>query len=298
MKPNPSWRGDPTFLPELFKHFGIDFKELPGWEFWGMGDFSSIQGVFWYHTGSRNTSAQYIARNAGLGGELSSLLHIAPDGTPTFCGIGIAYHAGRGNGHGWATNNANPVSLGFEMQHNGTDTWDERQLDTARRASAVILWFLGHPATIKHMIGHWEYSMAAQGKWDPGRGNGVAGAVMDMNRQRALVQQHIDNINKYGQLDAPAVVPPKEITVTYDQFTKFITGYVSGFFKPWFDTWEQTWTQLRGPEGKGWTQLGKNAKGQDLSLVDGVAATRQDIAVTRQELAAVHQKLDQILEGK
>ena len=86
--------------------------------------------------------------------------------------------------------------------------------------------------------------------------------------------------------------------MTYDQFTKFITGYVSGFFKPWFDTWEQTWTQLRGPEGKGWPQLGKNAKGQDLSLVDGVAATRQDIAVTRQELAAVHQKLDQILEGK
>lgn len=53
MKPNPAWRGDPTFLPELFKHFGINFKELPGWEFWGMGDFASIQGVFWHHTGSR-----------------------------------------------------------------------------------------------------------------------------------------------------------------------------------------------------------------------------------------------------
>lgn len=103
--------------------------------------------------------------------------------------------------------------------------------------------------------------MQTQGNWGPGRGNGVAGAVMDMNHQRAPVQQHIDSIKKYGQLDAPAVVPPKEITVTYDQFTKFLTGYVSGFFKPWFDTWEQTWTQLRDPEGKGWPQPGKNAKG-------------------------------------
>lgn len=45
--------------------------------------------------------------------------------------------------------------------------------------------------------------------------------------------------------------------MTYDKFTKFLTGYVSGFFKPWFDTWEHTWTQLRDPEGKGWPQLGE-----------------------------------------
>jgi N-acetyl-anhydromuramyl-L-alanine amidase AmpD len=33
----------------------------------------------------------------------------------------------------------------------------------------------------------------------------------------------------------------------------------------------EVWEQLRGPDGKGWAQLGVNAKGEKLSLVDGVA---------------------------
>lgn len=36
--------------------------------------------------------------------------------------------------------------------------------------------------------------------------------------------------------------------------------------------------QLRGPELKGWLQLGQNAKGQFLTLVDAVSALRKDIA--------------------
>jgi len=35
--------------------------------------------------------------------------------------------------------------------------------------------------------------------------------------------------------------------------------------------WEDIWLQLRGPGGKGWPQLGQNAKGQNLTLVDAVA---------------------------
>ncbi|OHU06665.1 hypothetical protein BKG71_00115 [Mycobacteroides chelonae] len=34
---------------------------------------------------------------------------------------------------------------------------------------------------------------------------------------------------------------------------------------------EDIWEQLRGPGAKGWPQLGKNEKGQNLSLVDAVA---------------------------
>ncbi|AVP71347.1 glycoside hydrolase family 25 domain-containing protein [Prescottella equi] len=34
-------------------------------------------------------------------------------------------------------------------------------------------------------------------------------------------------------------------------------------------------TQLRGPDAKGWAQLGKNEKGEDLSLVDAVAELRK-----------------------
>ncbi|WP_018024074.1 C39 family peptidase [Corynebacterium ulceribovis] len=53
---------------------------------------------------------------------------------------------------------------------------------------------------------------------------------------------------------------------------------------------KEIWTQLRGPGGKGWLQLGKNAKGQNLSLVDGVAACRADIA-------ALTKKIDDLKEG-
>lgn len=284
MKPNHNHRGDPLFLPQLFKHFGINYRTLPNWNLWGMGDFGAIQGVFWHHTGARNTSAEYIARNAGLGGALSSQLHTAPNGLQTLCGAGIAYHAGKGWGHGWPTNNANPFSIGIEMQHNGTDPWPEAQLDSTRRVTAVILWYLGKRATVATMIGHWEYSMQAQGKWDPGKGNGVSGAVMDMEAQRRLVNKYIDNINKYGSLDEQK--EPKHVALTPDYFKNFLTGYLG----PQIDALQDVWTQLRGPKGKGWPQLGKNAKGQDLTLVDAVAALRHDVA-------RVDKKLEELSGG-
>lgn len=284
MKPNPNHRGDPLFLPQLFKHFGINYRTLPNWHLWGMGDFGAIQGVFWHHTGARNTSAEYIARNAGLGGALSSQLHTSPNGLQTLCGAGIAYHAGKGWGHGWPTNNANPVSIGIEMQHNGTDPWPESQLDSTRRVTAVILWYLGKRATVSTMIGHWEYSMAAQGKWDPGKGNGVSGAVMDMAHQRSLVNKYIDNINKYGSLDERK--EPNQVALTPEYFKNFLTGYLG----PQIDALQDVWTQLRGPKGKGWPQLGKNERGQDLTLVDAVAALRHDVA-------RVDKKLEELSGG-
>ena len=45
--------------------------------------------------------------------------------------------------------------------------------------------------------------------------------------------------------------------------------------------------QLRGPGDNGWEQLGKNQDGQNLTLVDAVAAIRHD-------LAAMSRKLDQM----
>ena len=277
MRPNPNWRGDPTFLPDLFRAFGIPFRELPGWKDWGMGDFGAIQGIFWHHTGGP-CSAEYIARNAGLGGALSSQIHLSPKALPTLCGAGWAYHAGKGWGHGWPTNNANPFSIGMEMEADGTSPWPAEQLDIARRITAVILWFLGKRATPATMIGHWEYSMQAQGKWDPGAGNGISGAVMDMNAQRAQVNQLIDNINKYGVLDPTTGKEGDVLTITY------FTDFIKGFFTPQFQKLDELkamlsdiFTQLRGPGAAGWPQLGKNAQGQNLTLVDAVAALRQDV---------------------
>lgn len=297
MKPNPNWRGDPTFLPEVLKAFGVNFRELPGWLTWGMGDFNIIKGVIWHHTGARNTSAEYIARNAGLSGALSSQFHTAPDGLQTLCGVGIAWHAGRGSYAGWPTNNANSVSIGFEMQHNGTDAWPEAQLESTRRATAAILWFLGKRATTATMLSHWEYSWEAQKKWDPGKGNGVAGAMMEMNSEREKVNKLIDTFNTYGTLDTvPAGAgSSEEAGMIFTQITDFIKGYLG----PQIDALQEVWRQLRGPDGNGWAQLGKNAKGQNLSLVDAVAASRHDIAGLREALAELTAKVDQLIkDGK
>lgn len=292
MKPNPNWRGDPVFIPDLFKHFDIPLTILPGAMQWGMGDFGVIQGIFWHHTGARTTSAAYIKNNPGLGNGLSSLFHVGPKGNHSLCGIGIAWHAGRGWGHGWPTNNANVCSLGWEIQANGTDPWDEEQLYWVRRTSAVVLWFLGYDATIEHMISHWEYSLAAQGKWDPGKGNGITGHVMDMNPERAKVQAYINNIRRFGTLDAPSQPQggSSDMTLT----PKYFTDFIKGFLSPQFDVLAQVrdllldvQEQLRGRGLAGWAQLGQNAQGQNLTLVDALAAIRQDIA-------ELHKKIDEV----
>ncbi|GAA5085465.1 M23 family metallopeptidase [Nocardia iowensis] len=41
------------------------------------------------------------------------------------------------------------------------------------------------------------------------------------------------------------------------------------------DRTRAVWTQLCGPDGRGWPQLGQNAKGQNRSFVDALAQVRQ-----------------------
>lgn len=204
MQPQPDWRGNPVFIPELCSHLGIPLQEYPGWRWRGQGTFHTIRAVMWHHTGHHNTSPDTIARNPALGGALSATFHLDPVGLSTLCGAGIAWHAGRGRYDGWPINNANPMCLGIEMQHNGTDPWPDEQLDAARRVTAALLWFLGHDASTATVLGHWEYSGHAQGKWDPGAGDGVVGHVMDMDAEREAVGLFIHNLRQYGQLDPPA----------------------------------------------------------------------------------------------
>ena len=75
--------------------------------------------------------------------------------------------------------------------------------------------------------------------------------------------------------------------MTFKQFTDFIKG----FFGPQIDALQEVWRQLRGPEGNGWPQLGQNDRGQNLTLVDAVAAIRQ-------EMAGLNQKVDVLLKEK
>ena len=65
---------------------------------------------------------------------------------------------------------------------------------------------------------------------------------------------------------------------------KQLTAFISGFFGPQFDAIQEIWRQLRGPSGSGWEQLGQNSKGQNLTLVDAVAALRSDVARIEKKL--------------
>ena len=69
-----------------------------------------------------------------------------------------------------------------------------------------------------------------------------------------------------------------------DRITKYITDFITGYLGPQIDALQEVWRQLRGPQGQGWPQLGKNEKGQNLTLVDAIAAIRHDIADLRKEI--------------
>lgn len=184
MKPNPKHRGgDPLFLPEVLRAFGVKVQEWDGWKDRGHGDFGVIQGVFAHHTGTDKDIPGYIANHPELG--LCSQIHLNRDGTAVIVGAGIAWHAGRGSYQGWPTDNANQVAIGIEAASSGTSPWPQVQLDAYYRCCAAILWYLGKPATPQTLLGHKEYSGAAQGKWDPGG--------IDMNDFRRNVQRYIDN---------------------------------------------------------------------------------------------------------
>lgn len=86
-----------------------------------------------------------------------------------------------------------------------------------------------------------------------------------------------------GQAAPTEEFSEEEMNKLYSQITTFISGYLG----PQIDALQDVWTQLRGPKGKGWPQLGQNGKGQNLTLVDAVAALRQDVA-----------RIEKKLEGK
>lgn len=182
LQPNPGHRGDPLFLPDLLRAFGVKVDEFENWRDRGQGDFGAIWGPMAHHTGSNNASPASIAfGHAGLQGLLSQI-HLGRNAVATLVGAGIAWHAGQGSWPGIQTNNANPVMIGIEAASDGTSPWPAEMLDAYHRICAAICWYLGHSSL--RTLGHKEWA-AIQGKWDPGG--------IDMNQFRAKVQYYIEN---------------------------------------------------------------------------------------------------------
>ena len=182
MKPNPNWRGDPTWLPEALRLWGVEVREMDGWKNRGQGDFTDIQGVMVHHTGAANTSPEIIAFGHSALRGLLSQIHLDPKGVATMCGVGIAYHAGEADpgrggpaGQGYVTRpsvsgpktytSGNARYIGIEAQHSGNprDPWPEAQMEAYARCCAAISWFLGYGTD--RVIGHKEY--APSRKVDP-----------------------------------------------------------------------------------------------------------------------------------
>ncbi|MGV0351169.1 peptidoglycan recognition protein family protein [Corynebacterium guaraldiae] len=83
-----------------------------------------------------------------------------------------------------------------------------------------------------------------------------------------------------------------------EQVNAHTRAFITGYLGPQIDALQDIWTQLRGPGGKGWFQLGQNDKGQNLTLVDAVAYVIQLLARVLETLARIEKKLDQLQGGK
>ena len=102
----------------------------------------------------------------------------------------------------------------------------------------------------------------------------VAGHTVDINAYKGTRYQLAAIFNGGAQ-------PQEELDMNA---VERIKAFVSGYLGPQIDAIQEIWRQLRGPKGEGWPQLGQNEHGQNLTLVDAVAALRQDVARIEKKL--------------
>lgn len=126
----------------------------------------------------------------------------------------------------------------------------------------------------------WDYPLGNQkpALWQYGSNAQVAGYSVDINAYRGSRAQLRALFS--GQAVPDEEPSEEEMNKLYRQITTFISGYLG----PQIDAIQEIWRQLRGPSGNGWSQLGQNDKGQNLTLVDAVAAIRQDLARIEKKL--------------
>lgn len=272
IKPNPGHRGDPLFLPDVLRAFGLKVWEDPGWRTRGHGDFNQIQGVIAHHTAGGGSNDWLVVRDGrtGLAGPLSQLV-LEKDGTYRVVAAGVAWHAGSGSWRNWPKNNANWTTIGIEAVSKGTPPydWTAAQLDAYVRGVGAILWYLGLDAN--SVAAHREYS--SEGKIDP--------AGIDMGWFRSEVQKIIDagpsGDSEEAELMAIRFKNYKGTEVDIQTVLFYMDKHVNEIRE-----------QLGGPKPfTGWPQLG------DKTVVDSLADAHNKIdALTAcvQALVDLHSK--------
>lgn len=205
VSPNPQWRGDPIWLPDVLRAFGVDFYEAEGARQRGHGDFGAIKWVLWHHTGNRNETERGITHHPTLG--LAANMLIFPTGRVCITGFGIAWHGGKGIYPGIPEDDINSISIGIECAHSGAhgDPWPPPQMEAMLRVGAAIEWFLQLPPGRE--IAHKEWAgrenplgINKQGKPDP--------VDIDMNWFRGEVAKRAAAGPLFGGDDMPTVRQP------------------------------------------------------------------------------------------
>lgn len=142
---------------------------------------------------------------------------------------------------------------------------------------------MGAPAAIYPGNGasQWDYPLGNQkpALWQYGSNAQVAGYSVDINAYRGTRDQL--RALFYGG---------KQHHEGEEMTTKFFTDFLTGYLGPQIKAIQEIWTQLRGPGGKGWEQLGQNAQGQNLTPVDALAAIRQQLAQIQADLDELKEK--------
>ena len=126
----------------------------------------------------------------------------------------------------------------------------------------------------------WDYPLGNQKPvlWQYGSNAQVAGYSVDINAYRGTKAQLRA---LFSGKNPPNEEPSEE---EMNKLYKQITAFISGYLGPQIDAIQEIWRQLRGPGGKGWEQLGQNERGQNLTLVDAVAAVRHQLAQIQADL--------------
>ncbi|MGP4058130.1 glycoside hydrolase domain-containing protein [Mycobacterium sp. 4D054] len=181
------WRGDPVWLPDVLRLWGLTVTDIGNPLNDGHGDFREVRGVIGHHTAGGGVNDWKIVKHgrADLKGPLAQLV-LEKDGTFKFIAVGVCWHAGGGKGSAWASKfstEANWYTIGIEAVSRGTPPWDwtPEQLRSYKCGVAAILWYLGKDAS--WFCGHREYNLA-HGKIDP--------AGIDLDQFRRELQELID----------------------------------------------------------------------------------------------------------
>ncbi|MBV9869121.1 MAG: N-acetylmuramoyl-L-alanine amidase [Frankiaceae bacterium] len=234
IQPNPGHRGDPLYLPELLRAFGVsvstytDAEGVP-WDQRGHGDFGVIDYVIWHHTGSVNETDEGIAHHPALGLAATGLIH--PDGHVTLTGSGIAWHAGDGIWPGVPRGSMNQRSVGFECAYSWGpeelhNPWPEAQLNAMIRVGGAISWYLQGTLPVDHQLAHKEWAGADnpihnyQGKPDP--------ANLDMDWFRGEVAK----VAAAGPTNDPATEEDWMSNVNADRLNKAVDKILGGGTMP------------------------------------------------------------------